>query len=224
MKIVIISDTHEQEKYIKLPEGDLLLHCGDFTKKGSYFAIRDFMAWFAEQPHKFKVLIPGNHEIGLDRGGMRETKLDLIMDHVKKQDSNVFYLENSSVEIEGLKIYGSPITPYFFGWAWNVERGEEIAKCWAQIPDDTNILITHGPPLGILDSVPSDRISEPDEKIGCEDLLNRIKQLKDLKLHAFGHIHTGHGVLVQDNVTFVNAAICGDRGHVAEYDPIVIEW
>lgn len=222
MKIVIISDTHEQEKHIEIPEGDLLIHCGDFTKKGSYYAIRDFAKWFAEQPHKFKVLIAGNHEMGLEFGAMRETKLDLILDYTKK-DSNFHYLENSSVEIEGLKIYGSPITPYFFGWAWNVGRGGEIAERWSQIPDDTNILITHGPPWGILDSVPSDRLIELEERVGCEDLLKRVKQLQNLKLHAFGHIHTGHGIMIQDNVTFVNAAICGDRGHVVEYDPIVIE-
>lgn len=222
MKLVIISDTHGQHSF-DLPEGDILIHCGDFTKKGGLLEIKDFMNWFEKQSFSNKVLIAGNHELGLDRGPARESKLEIITDYTER-NPNLFYLENSGVEIEGLKIWGSPNTPFFYNWAFNSHRGEDIDKVWNMIPQDCNILITHGPPAGILDIVPSDRLLGPDEKIGCEGLLNKIGQLKDLKLHAFGHIHTGHGIMIKDNVTFVNASICGDRGHVVEYNPIVIEW
>lgn len=211
-----------QHDKILLPDGDILIHTGDFTKKGSYFDIRDFLNWFVAQPHVYKIFIAGNHEIGLDRGPMRESKLDLIKTFVKS-NNNLFYLENSGINVCDLEIWGSPASPFFYNWSFNYHRGEEIANIWKNVPNTVNILMTHGPPLGILDSVPSERVLDPSEKVGCEDLLNRVKQLKQLKLHAFGHIHTGHGVLIQDNVTFVNAAICGDRGHIVEYEPTVIE-
>src|ERR1035437_9535698 len=153
MKACIISDTHEgHEKLATLPNADLLIHCGDITKKGSPVALEKFLIWFSAQPHANKIFVMGNHELGWDYGPTRSAKLELVKEFTDKY-SNLHYLENSEVTIDGLKIFASPITPYYFGWAWNVHRGEQIAKYWENIPSDTAILISHGPPYGILDLI-----------------------------------------------------------------------
>jgi Icc-related predicted phosphoesterase len=112
--------------------------------------------------------------------------------------------------IEGLKIWGSPITPWFYGdrWAFNKHRGEEINNVWNTIPNDTDVIITHGPPAKIRDFIPSSR-----EYVGCSDLLHRIQVIQP-KLVCFGHIHEGYGLHKIDETTFVNASICD-----ANYDP-----
>lgn len=220
MRITIISDTHEKHSELNLEPGDLLIHCGDFTNKGNYFKIRDFLDWMVKQPFKYKVFVAGNHEVGLDKGPNREGKLDLI-DSFVKMNEGFHYLENSSISIEGLKIYGSPITPEFYSWAFNVRRGAKIAKYWSMIPDDTNILITHGPPMGILDFAENDW-GEP-ERAGCQDLRARIEQLKNLKLSAFGHLHRqGCSSAKLNDKIFVNAAMCDDK-HQINRMPITIE-
>jgi Icc-related predicted phosphoesterase len=219
MRIVAISDTHEQEDNITLPEGDMLVCAGDITKKGSLAALYKFCAWMKAQDFKHKVMIYGNHEIGFSYGPKREEAL------ATPKQFGITYLENSSVEIEGIKFYGSPVQPWFHDWEWNVHRGPDIARVWEAIPDDTQVLITHGPPFGILDSLLEEHPFFPAEKLGCEDLLNRINQLSELKAHIFGHIHSGHGILVgPKGVQFINAAICGDvYRHTAVNDPIVID-
>jgi len=113
-------------------------------------------------------------------------------------DKDIIYLNDTGTTIEGLKIWGSPVQPEFFNWAFNRERGEDICKHWDLIPDDTDILITHGPAFGILD-----RVLE-GEYVGCSDLLKKIKQIKP-KIHAFGHIHEAYGQCEEDGTTFINA-------------------
>src|SRR5574339_46789 len=151
-RIVAISDTHQLHEQVTLPAGDILVHCGDFTNRGTEGALKSFLTWFSSQPHEYKVFIPGNHEVGLDRGPGRQKKLEIIKSFTDK-DSKLVYLENSSAEVNGLKFYGSPVTPWFFDWAWNVHRGMAIASVWENIPDDTQVLLTHGPAYGILDLV-----------------------------------------------------------------------
>jgi Icc-related predicted phosphoesterase len=204
MRIIAISDTHELHEHIVLPEGDVLVHAGDFTGKGSIGAIGKFMEWFSKQNFKRKLLIGGNHELGLDNGPMRDTKLSII-----KNYKNVDYLENSDATIDGIKFWGSPVTPWFYDWAWNVTRGAEIKKVWDLIPDDTNVLITHGPPKNILDVVEDSWGNL--EHVGCEDLSYRINYLKELKVHIFGHLHLGYGDSGPINgIRFVNASICSE--------------
>lgn len=174
MKIVCISDTHGLHNQVKVPDGDLLIHAGDLTNSGTYKEAISALNWISNLPHKHKVVIAGNHDFCFEKGSMP------IPD-------GVTYLENSGVEIEGFKIWGSPITPWFRDWAFNRHRGEEIKKYWDMIPDDTNILITHGPPEGFGD------MNLEGKTVGCKDLLFRIEQLNDLNLHIFGHIHEGYG-------------------------------
>jgi predicted MPP superfamily phosphohydrolase len=209
MKIVAISDTHQLHRDVIVPEGDVLIHCGDFTNQGTQGALADFLDWFISHPHQHKVFISGNHELGLDVGPTRPKKLKIINEFIEEHPALV-YLENSSVMIEGLKFYGSPMTPRFMDWAWNINRGKDIAAYWKLIPDDTNVLITHGPPHGTLDLV-DNLYGGRDPHQGCEELAVKVKTLSELKLHVFGHLHKqgGEHTLVGKTV-FGNAATCND--------------
>jgi Icc-related predicted phosphoesterase len=219
-RIVAISDTHQLHNYISIPDGDILIHSGDFTSQGQDQSIIDFINWFNNQPHKYKVFIAGNHEENLDKGPHRARKLNIIDSFVSK-NPNLFYLENSAATINNLKFYGSPVTPFFFNWAWNVNRGPEIANVWSLIPDDTEILITHGPPYGILDLVLSPNGRDPHQ--GCADLLNKVLILDKLKLHVFGHLHYQGGNQTQAyGKTFANAAILDDS-YAPIHKPVVID-
>jgi Icc-related predicted phosphoesterase len=115
--------------------------------------------------------------------------------------TNAIYLEDSGITIEGLKIWGSPISPNYHSWAFNCERGEEIRKHWDLIPEDTDILITHCPPFGILDFDPEGKPK------GCEDLLTIIQQKVKPRLHIFGHLHDAHGQIQIGETLFVNASM-----------------
>lgn len=214
MKIVSISDTHSYHREIVVPDGDVLVHAGDMTFKGELSVIEDFADWIKSLPHKHKVVIFGNHELGMQHGPKRPKAIKMI------EDAGVIYLEDSRAEIEGLKFWGSPAQPFFHNWEFNYQRGKDIAAVWAKIPDDTNVLITHGPPYGVLDSVP--RIDGSVDRVGCQDLLERIADLPDLKAHIFGHIHAGYGTMQVGPTLMVNAASCTEA-YAASNSPIVIE-
>jgi Icc-related predicted phosphoesterase len=220
-RIISISDTHEQHDDVIVPDGDILIHSGDWTYAGKLDAIEKFLIWFVAQPQKYKIFCAGNHELGLDSGLRRKEKLDLILSYTNK---NTHYLENSGVNIEGINFYGSPASPFFHDWAFNYNRGEEIAAIWKLIPDSTNFLITHGPPYAILDEAPINRRRMVEGKIsvGCKDLLNRIYELKELKVHQFGHIHNERNVVNKNGITFINASIC-DNDCNPTNKPIVID-
>lgn len=192
MRIVAISDTHSKHRQINLPAGDILIHAGDFSSVGKYTELVDFLDWFKNQPHKHKVFIAGNHDFCFEREGYYSRNL--------VQQSGVTYLEDSDCVIEGLKIYGSPITPTFFNWAFNRDRGESIRRHWDNIPADTDILITHGPPHGVLDYA-----SLSLTHVGCEVLRDVVLRVKP-KLHIFGHIHETSGVEDKFGIKFVNAS------------------
>lgn len=205
MKLVIISDTHTRRP--EVPDGDILIHCGDHTFEGKHEESMMALAWLNRLPHKHKIFIAGNHEVGWEtapREGLEYM--------VNKWAPKCVYLENSGVEIEGLKFWGSPNQPHFYNWAFQKARGKELKEHWAKIPDDTDILITHGPPFMIRDT---------GDHIGDEDLRNRVFEVKP-KLHCFGHAHEGYGVEVIDGITFVNAAILNDDYNIA-HPAVVID-
>jgi len=202
VKIVAISDTHTYHDCIDLPPGDILVHTGDFSFQGNREEYDKFVEWFAKQPHPHKVFIAGNHDRILER-----EKLPV--------PDGVYYLEDSAIEIEGIKFYGSPWQPEFFNWAFNLPRGRPLQEKWAQIPEDTQVLLTHGPPHKILDQCPGGNV-------GCEDLLERVLRLPKLQYHMFGHIHESYGTEVFGRTTFVNASICNGR-YAPTRDPIVLE-
>jgi Icc-related predicted phosphoesterase len=211
----MISDTHNQHNKINLPEADLLIVAGDITGRGYQHEVIGFDKWLGENKHKYKeiVLIAGNHDFIFDKKDEDS--------HGKKYITNAVYLENSSYEFEGFKIWGSPQQPYFYNWAFNEFRGKDIKRYWDMVPKDTQILITHGPPYGIMDE-PREVFGGETAHVGCEDLTETIKSLKDLKLHVFGHIHEGYGTVIKDGITYVNASsVCEDYKNV--HKPIIIE-
>jgi len=246
MKIVHISDTHGSKWHSKLeiPECDVLIHSGDIGGRTNVFELTEFLIWFEKQPAKKKVWVAGNHDLILDKDWVRRKKKDLdsvaamILEQqyddaqrlLKVYDTT--YLFSSGFEYEGVKFWGSAITPSFHRehWAFNKDRGEEISKEWSKVPGDTDVLITHGPPYGLLDSISEKYKSHPDEDIhrGCEDLLGVIKKrLLKLKLHCFGHIHENTG-LVQvpisnsRRVWFSNGAIMTNGGDIVYPKPFII--
>ena len=214
MKIVCLSDTHNCNREIVVPDGDILIHAGDATIRGTQFEVEEFLQWFSALPHRHKIFVAGNHD-WLYENDNRFARL-------LTANFKIRYLQDSSVEIEGLKIYGSPWQPRFFNWAFNLDRGAEMAEKWRLIPGDADILITHGPPHGILDEVPSNYGAE---KAGCEELRRKIEQISKsgkLKLHVFGHIHCGYGIEENFGIKFVNASVC-DESYAPTQPPVVVE-
>ena len=211
MRLVAISDTHEQHNKVIVPEGDVLVHAGDFTYLGKIPAVASFAEWMRLQPHKHKVVISGNHDLTF-QSNYRHIVVNLL------QEAGIIYLQDSGVEIDGLYFYGSPWQPFFFDWAWNLpRRSMEIAQKWEQIPQKTDILITHGPPYGILD----DTIDNGSQ--GCEMLANRLHSLPQLKAHVFGHLHRSGGQMLEiKGVKYINAAICTDA-YLPTNLPVVID-
>jgi len=229
MKIVCISDTHLAEP--DLPPGDVLLHAGDLTFRGRPQEISQQRYWLSKHAKKYKkvIVVPGNHDFGFEE--------NYALYALEFKNSGIVVLNDSEIIIDGVKFWGSPITPFFHAWAFN-RYPADIEPHWDLIPDDVNVLITHGPPKNILDGVPQhnktligyDNHYRPMyskqlvtmEHVGCPELLERIKERKQLKLHVFGHIHEGYGQEVHDGVIYVNASIMDGDYHPVN-KPIVVE-
>jgi hypothetical protein len=144
--IVILSDTHELHREVEVPAGGLLVCCGDFSMfSKSLAAIEDFNDWLGELPHRHRLVVFGNHEFYFEADPARRSLI-----------TNATVLVDEAITIDGLKIYGSPITP-LYGGAFGKSNAEDTRRHWRQIPDDTNLLITHGPPHMILDRSPGQR-------------------------------------------------------------------
>lgn len=199
MKIICLSDTHNKHQKLNIPECDLLIHAGDFTQKGKPKEATDFFIWFSQQPARYKVFVAGNHDFCMEN--------DLRLSFEKEAASlGLIYLNDSGITIEGLEIWGSPITPWFHDWAFNRHRGEEIRKHWDLIPSTTNILITHGPVMNVLDK------TWRGLRVGCEELSKMIfdeNKFPSLKLHICGHIHEDRGIEVIGDKKFINASSVG---------------
>lgn len=196
MRIIATSDTHNEHRDISVPDGDLLIHCGDATSDGSYKESKNFLRWFTSLPHKHKIFVPGNHDHFFERYQL-EIK--------KALPSNVSLLIEEEVQIGDLRIYGSPITPKHGSNAFAKGRGHQMREYWRNIPDGIDILLTHCPPFGILD------LNRKGELCGCEDLHHKVMQVKP-KYHLFGHIHDGHGTMDINGTEFHNVAYLSKKG------------
>jgi Icc-related predicted phosphoesterase len=194
MRIVCVSDTHGFHKYTEVPPGDILVHGGDLTRHGSLADVEEFDRWLGTLPHRHKVVICGNHDFCFQHEP----------DEARARITNATYLEDSGCEIEGLTFYGSPWTPTFFDWAFMLPEDELAAK-WALIPASLDVLITHGPPLDVLD------LTNRDEHAGSATLLDRVREVKP-RLHVFGHIHEAAGRAEVAGATFLNASTQLGRG------------
>lgn len=209
MKIGCISDTHTYHKRVTDLEGiDLLIHAGDIGMRGTAYEILDFAEWFNAIEVKYKVFIAGNHDFTFEKAPS-----DFFRE---KLNGNTFYLNDDGITIEGINIWGSPVQPWFHNWAFNRQRGADIKKHWDLIPDNTDILITHGPPFGILDR------TQRGENVGCEDLLECVNKIKP-KYHVFGHIHEAYGFAEKEHTTFINASVLDERYHLVN-DPIIFDY
>jgi Icc-related predicted phosphoesterase len=216
MKLVLISDTHCQHGALDMPEADVLVHAGDWTGGGSEQHTVEFLIWLESQKQaKNRVFISGNHDFYPERHPAEFRKL------VAEYAPTCIYLEDESVVISGYKFHGSPVSPWFQDWAFNRFRGNEIQGHWDMIPDDVEVLITHGPVSGYGDKL-SKYGSEPGEHVGCANLLLTIeKRLKKLQLHISGHIHEGAGIYQHGNLTLINASVLDERYRMKN-KPLVI--
>lgn len=192
MKFVTIADTHGKHNSLKLSSGEILIHAGDISMKGDKVEVEDFLSWFDKQDFEHKILIAGNHDFYFER------ESDLHIQHLLPE--NVVYLNDNSTTINGIKIWGSPITPWFFNWAFNRHRGEPIKRHWDLIPIDTDILITHGPIFRTLDK------TSEGQHVGCKDLFNKVQDI-NLKAHVCGHIHESYGTVEKFGTKFINASV-----------------
>jgi Icc-related predicted phosphoesterase len=224
LRLVIISDTHgthSQQDFPALPDGDVLIHAGDWTTNGSKQQIEDFLIWLKRQPHKHKVFIAGNHDRAFEQSlpfkNMMLTRHCLL--------HGMHYLEDSEVVIEGVKFYGSPWQPEFHPeyWVFNMPRGgEALRRKWQQIPDDTNVLITHSPLKGVLDRCVNQHPVYPQEA-GCELLIERVREIKPA-LHVCGHIHEAYGMNPYKvaPTTSLNASTC-DLSYRPVNEPVIFD-
>jgi len=189
MKTIAFSDTHSQHKSFQFPECDLLIFAGDCNgaRKAGFI---DFVNWYQTQPAKHKIFVPGNHDF------FCENYPDEARLECKERD--IIYLDHEAYEIDGIKFFGSPYTPQFFDWAFMKPR-EALGYYWQDIPEDTEILITHGLPYGILDKCP--------DSVGCEALLDRVKVVKP-RYNIGGHIHEDGGKSKRiGKTTFLNVSV-----------------
>ena len=214
MKIVAISDTHLKLRALqgKMPDGDVLVHAGDLTGRGTSQEIHGQLKELSRLAEKYKsaLFIAGNHD------HLFETHPGITA-NMLKDFPKLTYLEDKLHIIDGVKFYGSPWTPNFCDWAFMPERNsEELQKKWERIPTGVDVLITHGPPCDILDDCNRARA------VGCAMLRDEIKFRIRPKVHVFGHIHEGYGVLEQDGTKYINASIC-DENYVPSRLPIVFE-
>lgn len=217
LKIVTISDVHGKWNKLTIPKCDILISAGDYSFRGEKNMVEDYHIWLAEQETQYVISVNGNHELWVEKN-FEEAKLI-----AEKACPGIYFIgESQSFEIEGIKFFGSATTPFFNNWAWNKYRGTEIQKEWNKIPLDTNILITHGPPYGILDEVTYEN-GNFKEHAGCSDLYNKIMELDELKYHIFGHIHSASGQKYFHNKTFVNASICGET-YTVDYKPKELDY
>jgi Icc-related predicted phosphoesterase len=206
LSCVAVSDFHMRD--VITPNADLLLVGGDMTFKGENHELNWFRDWLLRQPQKQKIWIAGNHELGLEYMPERAASI--------AEETKSIYLNDSMTEIGGLKIWGSPVTPWFYDWAFNRRRGEEIREHWKLIPEGLDILITHGPPYGFGDK------THQGQNVGCEELLEVLLQtlVHPPRFHIFGHIHSGYGrtVMKRDDgkaIECINASICNEQYQMA---------
>lgn len=195
MRIVALSDTHGYHDEVDVPDGDILIFAGDMCGHSTIDSVEEFGYWMDTLPHEHKIYIAGNHDWPFVNQKERA-----------KNRVNAIYLEDGFTIINGIKIYGSPWTPEFCGWAFMKLRGNDIKAKWDLIPEDTDILVTHGPPMNFMDDVRG-------EHCGCRDLKDAVERVMP-QHHCYGHIHESYGSDQCGVTQLHNVSICD-----GVYDP-----
>ena len=219
MIITVISDTHGKHNEITqdLPGGDLLLHAGDISSMGYQHEVQQFCKWFNNvENYSHKIFIAGNHDWGF------QNNVEKIMEIVNSYKT-VTYIQDETVSVgddkKMVNVYGSPWQPEFYNWAFNLPKnGNELAEKWNAIPDNTDILITHGPAFGVLDTV----AGKMWDNLGCQLLTDKIKTIKP-KIHLCGHIHSGYGYFFDGDTHFLNASVLNEAYQYTN-KPLTFEW
>lgn len=226
LRLVHISDTHNRHEELNLPDGDIIVHSGDFTRDGTQAETEKFMAWWDRLRHPYKVLVAGNHDKCFDivkYNGTRPFWFSHMMAKYLKNDAINFYLEHGVAGIWGLRIFGSPYSknaiPGDNRWAFTYEE-KDASAIWVDIPEDLDILITHAPPQGKLDWCNA-HASLPTGHGGCHALRYFVKQRKP-KLHLFGHIHEDYGVEWDADTIYSNSSAIDPYSKTVN-EPIVFE-
>ena len=221
-KMACISDTHNNHNKIQLEPVDILIHSGDGTNFGRESEVNRLIDWLVEQDAQHIIYVPGNHDIGIEDNWEEYSKWfkDMGIEILRDESVTLTGVSIDDFEEYEIKIYGSPMTPQFGNWAFMEERGTAINKYWNLIERDSDILVTHGPPYGILDGVP--RFAGGVEHVGCEMLLPAVEQMSP-KYHIFGHIHEGAGEVELKGIKFINAAQC-DEYNTLIHKPIYIDY
>lgn len=219
MRILAISDTHN--KHLQIPSRfiensdnsvDTIVHAGDVSSRGYKGEIIDFLKWYNELNFKNKILIAGNHDFYFEEGKPEDIAAMLA------EYPNITYLNDSGVEIDGVKFWGSPVQPWFYNWAFN-RKGTDICKHWDLIPNDTCVLLTHGGFKNCGDLNKTKR----GEHVGCPYLEYKINKLNHLKIFIHGHIHEGYGTFTTEkNVLAVNASLLNEN-YTMINEPIIID-
>ena len=203
MRLVCLADTHNLHHEVPIPDGDVLIHAGDFTDAGTRNETNNFLRWMDSQPHKHKIIVPGNHDFFFEK-----------QEQIATIPESITLLIDKGIEIEGKKFWGSPVTPGSGNWAFKRDFGAEIARNWSLIPQDTDVLITHTPPYGIMDQI------ESGLRLGCEELA-KILKIVEPELHLFGHIHYSSGFLKRQKTQFHNLAIMDERHRIMHLPTII---
>jgi Icc-related predicted phosphoesterase len=206
LRLVCLSDTHGRHAELVVPAGDVLVHAGDFTSRGREREVADFGEWLAAQPHAHKIVVAGNHDFLFEREPLRAREL---------LGQGVRYLQDSGADVAGLTFWGSPWQPWFHDWAFNLQRGAPLAEVWARVPSGVDVLVTHSPPMGVLDR------TAHGQRVGCEALRDALPRIAP-RLHVFGHIHEAYGIRPGPPLS-VNACNC-DLSYQAVQAPVVVEW
>lgn len=217
MRLVCISDTHSKHNEMPpIPEGDVLIHAGDCTRSGSLPQIDEFAKWFGAQPHTNKILVAGNHDFAFDK--YSRDPVWSVWARNMCENEGITYLRGESVAIENFNFFGFPWQPIFREMAFNAREGELRGRL-KLVPDDTHVLISHGPALRIFDYIP-----EQGLHVGSLALAQRIDELSQLRAHICGHIHESYGFAIResDGIKFANASICNARYQPVN-PPIIID-
>ncbi len=217
MKIWFISDTHCEHEKLNVPAVDLVIHCGDESNSRNAYAnnqeARDFLDWFAGLDIPSKIFVPGNHSIAVEQGLVQSMDFP-----------GITFLIHDQVVWMGVKIFGSPYTPQFFEWAYMKPRAE-LDTIWKSIPDDIDILVTHGPPNGILD-VTRDFDTHSNIHVGSKSLRRHVVERIKPRIHVFGHLHDEKeikncGMIARDSIQFINCSTCDIGGKLVNQGFVV---
>ena len=202
-EICVVADTHQKHRELRIPESELLIHCGDFCsfQREDEKTLEDVDVWFAEAPVKDVLCIGGNH--------------DYLLQSREFRFAHARLLEDDLAEVAGLSIYGSPWCPDLLGFAYFAPE-EELIEKWKDIPSGIDVLVTHTPPYGILD-VPSSGTTH----LGCPHLQNELKRIKP-RVHLFGHVHASYGSHQAGDTKYVNAAMVGGAGFEVRHSPVTL--